>query len=388
MDVAAIRFVLSSSSGSRHRKSKTWRRRRNRKAHQFLIMPAARKTQHCSQRHQRAQREPNVTPLHNYYSWRQVWPARSSDKGKMKSSGRILKKQETQAWGSGSICETVNHKGHEGTRRKRLGPISLRDTSGPWWSRVLRVASRNRSTTKRKHLRLLRTLHDLQRLRFLQPLAQDGFPGGDFSNGIGMDHIGAVRQRVAKGNLNADRAGFQRKMLVADGRGSSVLGDGHDDHCQIEAVLGTIGDLDDPVNSVVADLGRLKPFEQQRRGHHRLKLLVNGVRGMAGVLDLQGESGNPGTGRASGQQSFWSECDSFRQIATGYAPDGGGYAAAGMKQHVEFHACVERGQLFVHDGERGSLRGQQPAETNCDCNQANDLGEIHTGSFDFTLGTA
>jgi hypothetical protein len=55
---------------------------------------------------------------------------------------------------------------------------------------------------------------------------------------------------------------------------------------------------------------------------------------------------------------------------------------------VEFHACVEWGQSFVHDGEWRSLRGKQTAETNQDRKEANNFGGIHHGSFDFTLGTA
>jgi hypothetical protein len=39
----------------------------------------------------------------------------------------------------------------------------------------------------------LRTLDNLQGLRCLESLAKDRFPGGDFSNGIGMDHVAAVR---------------------------------------------------------------------------------------------------------------------------------------------------------------------------------------------------
>jgi hypothetical protein len=59
-----------------------------------------------------------------------------------------------------------------------------------------------------------------------------------------------------------------------------------------------------------------------------------------------------------------------------------------MKKNVEFHARDKRWRSFVHNGEWGSLRGQQTAETNQDCNEPNDLGEIHPSSFDFTLGTA
>ena len=40
--------------------------------------------------------------------------------------------------------------------------------------------------------RPLRSLRYLQRLRCLESLAKDGFPGEDFSNGIGVDHVGAV----------------------------------------------------------------------------------------------------------------------------------------------------------------------------------------------------
>jgi len=73
-------------------------------------------------------------------------------------------------------------------------------------------------------------------------------------------------------------------MLVADGRRSPVVGNGHDDDGQIEVVLGTVRELNDPVNPIVADLWRLKPFDQQRSGDNGLKLLVDAVRGMAGVF--------------------------------------------------------------------------------------------------------
>src|SRR5208282_6709997 len=105
----------------------------------------------------------------------------------------------------------------------------------------------------------LRTLHDLQRLRALESPAKDGVPAGDFGNGIGMDHIGAIGERVAEGNLKVGSARFQRKMLVADCRRPPIFGDGHDDDGQIEGFGGTIGDLDDAVDPVVADLWRLKP---------------------------------------------------------------------------------------------------------------------------------
>jgi hypothetical protein len=59
-----------------------------------------------------------------------------------------------------------------------------------------------------------------------------------------------------------------------------------------------------------------------------------------------------------------------------------------VQKNVEFHTCVERGQSFFHNGEWGSLRGQQTAETNRDHKQPNDFGEIHLRSFDFTPGTA
>jgi hypothetical protein len=55
---------------------------------------------------------------------------------------------------------------------------------------------------------------------------------------------------------------------------------------------------------------------------------------------------------------------------------------------VEFHACVERGQSFFDNDEWGDLRSQQTAETNRDRKEPNDFGEIHLGSFDFTLGAA
>jgi hypothetical protein len=59
-----------------------------------------------------------------------------------------------------------------------------------------------------------------------------------------------------------------------------------------------------------------------------------------------------------------------------------------MQKGVEVGARIDGGQRFVHDGESRSLRGHETAATNQDCNESHDLGEIHTGWFDFTLGTA
>jgi hypothetical protein len=90
----------------------------------------------------------------------------------------------------------------------------------------------------------------------------------------------------------------------------------------------------------------------------------------------------------SGQQAFRGERDSLGKVAAGHAPDVEWNAAAGVQKHVEFHACVEWGQSFVHNSQGGRLRGQQTAETNQDRCESTDLDEIHPGSFDFTLGTA
>ncbi len=41
--------------------------------------------------------------------------------------------------GSGSVCETVHHQGHEGTRRKDLKPqtfVTLRAHGGSWGQRL------------------------------------------------------------------------------------------------------------------------------------------------------------------------------------------------------------------------------------------------------------
>src|ERR1700687_244945 len=107
------------------------------------------------------------------------------------------------------------------------------------------------------------TLRDLQGLGRLQSLAKDGTPSGNFGNRIGVDYIAAVGQRVAKRNWNVGSSGFQQEMLVADCRRSPVVGDGHDDDGEIEGVLGAIENLDDAVNPVIADLWKLKPFDQQ-----------------------------------------------------------------------------------------------------------------------------
>src|SRR6202158_251529 len=104
---------------------------------------------------------------------------------------------------------------------------------------------------------------------------------------------------------------------------------------------------------------------------------------MAGIFDLQGKCGSPRLGGASSQQAFRGERDSLGKIATGYAPDVGWSTAAGMQKNVEFHSCVEWGQSFVHDGQWGSLRGKQTAETNQDRKEPNGVCEIHRSSFDF-----
>src|SRR5882762_7705246 len=139
----------------------------------------------------------------------------------------------------------------------------------------------------------LRTLDNLQRLRCLESLAKDGFPGGDFSNGIGMDYVAAVGQCVAKRNLNVGCAGFQREMLVANCCRAPVVGHSHDDHSQVEDVGGTVGYLDGSVNSVVMDLRRLQPFEQHRSGDYCPEVLGNRMCGMARVLDFQCDRKSP-----------------------------------------------------------------------------------------------
>jgi hypothetical protein len=58
-----------------------------------------------------------------------------------------------------------------------------------------------------------------------------------------------------------------------------------------------------------------------------------------------------------------------------------------MQKHMEFHPGVERGQGFIHHGERRRLRGKQTAKTNQDHNEAH-VNEVHPRWFDFTLGTA
>jgi hypothetical protein len=59
-----------------------------------------------------------------------------------------------------------------------------------------------------------------------------------------------------------------------------------------------------------------------------------------------------------------------------------------MKKNVKFYAHFNCWQRFVYNGERRSLSGQHTAEANQDRNEPHDLGEIHRGSFDFTLSTA
>src|SRR6202451_1094294 len=111
----------------------------------------------------------------------------------MKSSGRIRKKQETEA--------------------QTRAAAGVRLVYPPLWPN-----------------------HDLQWLRSLESLAKDCVSRGDFSDGIRVDHISAVGQRVAKGDLKVSCARLQRKVFVADGRRSSVFGDGDDHDGQIEDV--------------------------------------------------------------------------------------------------------------------------------------------------------
>ncbi len=125
---------------------------------------------------------------------------------------------------------------------------------------------------------------------------------------------------------------------------------------QIEGVLGAIGDLDGAVNPVVVDLGRLKPFEQQRSRDHDPELFVSAVRGMAGVFDSQGHVESSWLGGASTQKAFRGQRDSFGKIAAGHAPDVGRSAAGGMQKNVEFHARFDWGQRFVHHGQGESAR--------------------------------
>jgi hypothetical protein len=210
----------------------------------------------------------------------------------------------------------------------------------------------------------LGALHNLQSLRGLESLAKDGIPGGNFSDGVGMDHVSAVGKCVAEGNLDVGIAGFQREMLVAYGGRSSVVGDGYDDHGQIEGVVGAIGDLEGAVDPIVMDLCRFKPFQQQRGGDYHVKFFVEGVCGMAGIFDFYGQFEGAGLGGASGQQAFGSESDAVGKIASGYAPDIGWSAAGGMEKKVEFHAGFDGRQGLVNYAEWGRLRNQQTAEKN------------------------
>ena len=110
----------------------------------------------------------------------------------------------------------------------------------------------------------LRPLHNLQGLRRLQPLAQNSVSIRYLRNGIGVNHVGSMRQRVAEGNLNVLRARVKREMLVADGCGPAVLGYNDDNNGQIEAFSGTVRDLKGAVNPIVVNHWRLTPFQQKR----------------------------------------------------------------------------------------------------------------------------
>src|SRR4029077_4480529 len=63
MNISADRGELSCSSGTRRQESEP--RRLNLKVHQLLIVSTTRQAQHRSYRHQCAQGEPDITPLHN-----------------------------------------------------------------------------------------------------------------------------------------------------------------------------------------------------------------------------------------------------------------------------------------------------------------------------------
>src|ERR1700676_743275 len=110
----------------------------------------------------------------------------------------------------------------------------------------------------------LRPLHNLQGLRRLQPLAQNSVSIRYLGDGIGVNHVGPMRQRVAEGNLNVLRARVKREMLVADGCCPAVLGYSDDNNGQIEAFSGTVRDLKGAVNPIVVNHWRLMPFQQKR----------------------------------------------------------------------------------------------------------------------------
>ena len=137
-------------------------------------------------------------------------------------------------------------------------------------------------------------------------------------------------------------------MLIADCGCASVIGDGHDDYGQIEGVMGAIRDYDGAVNPIVLDLGVMQPFEQQRSGDRGVELFVDGVGGMAGVFDFQGDVESSRLGGASAEEAFRGEGDTIGKIAPGYAPYIGWNAAGGVEEGVEFDAYFDCGQRFVH----------------------------------------
>ena len=104
-------------------------------------------------------------------------------------------------------CRHSSQAGSSRESQQRLRKSSIQNAQAPWWThyghnwcnclKIIRIAQTRQVTSVLAVVRLgrakpLRTLRDLQRLRGLESLAKDGFPGGDFSNRIGMDHIGAM----------------------------------------------------------------------------------------------------------------------------------------------------------------------------------------------------
>jgi hypothetical protein len=197
----------------------------------------------------------------------------------------------------------------------------------------------------------------------LKALTQEGVPGRDFGDGLGVDDVVSGRKSLSKRNLHIGGAGFEVEVLVAECGGAANSVDSDDDDREIEVLFGAIRNLDRAVDAVAVDQWRTKPVEQEGGGDQRAECFVDAVRRAAGIFDRDGESEGAGLCGTADQESFRSENNAFWKITVGDAPVIGWDASGGMQRDVDVDSGVEGGQIFVHDGERRwGLRGRETAQ--------------------------
>jgi hypothetical protein len=134
----------------------------------------------------------------------------------------------------------------------------------------------------------------------LQALAEDVVASGDFGDGIGVYGVGAGWHGVAEFYGDVGVAGLEVEVFVADGGGAAVFGDGFDDDGEVVCIFGAVGDFDGAVDAVVANFGGFEPLEEERGGYGCVKIFGDGVGGMGGILDLDGNGEFTGLERAAG----------------------------------------------------------------------------------------